>query len=476
MQTAAGGSLQLTSEEQKYLEWSKMTPEQKREYRTNRAKSHLQSGPNITNFWEAFQTYIGNRDPKNPHLQTGEAPNPGMRNPKDIIRLFRATGTSGKFKPSLDGTPEFTGQWFTDNIRKPLRYASSTFKKAKISKESNPIELQVVEIPASEINKYKASELLKGRTDIEYEPTEDFLIPLNYPRQKYPIEGLTGNLLQDMRLKLPIEKQGGKMNIIEKFKKGSGIHIKKENRGKFTDYCGGKVTSECIAKGKNSSNPVIRKRATFAANARKWKHKSGGQIVKEFKIRQKFQQGGSVDWGSIASNVLNAGVQTYSANKQIDAQTKLSNADLDKKYSQMIQSLQEMNREKQKEYWMNWVNNVKNGQTLENMSPEVLKHFGQNQIGWQMGNAKDETSKQKRANDDAATSQKTANYVQLFGSVANTALNAFGQYMANRQKNTPTVQQTPVTQQLNTTPQSNIQFNNPSLNDTLYQANNYNFV
>jgi hypothetical protein len=59
-------------------------------------------------------------------------------------------------------------------------------------------------------------------------------------------------------------KQGGKMNIIEKFKKGHKIHIKKANRGKFTEYCGGKVTSECIARGKNSSNPAIRKRATFA--------------------------------------------------------------------------------------------------------------------------------------------------------------------------------------------------------------------
>lgn len=62
-------------------------------------------------------------------------------------------------------------------------------------------------------------------------------------------------------------------NIIMSFKKGgSGIHIKKENRGKFTSYCGGKVTSACIARGKASSNPTIRKRATFAANARKWKH------------------------------------------------------------------------------------------------------------------------------------------------------------------------------------------------------------
>lgn len=63
-----------------------------------------------------------------------------------------------------------------------------------------------------------------------------------------------------------------------KFKKGNKIHIKKANRGKFTDYCGGEVTNECIQRGKHSSNPAVRKRATFAANARKWKHKEGGQI------------------------------------------------------------------------------------------------------------------------------------------------------------------------------------------------------
>lgn len=67
-------------------------------------------------------------------------------------------------------------------------------------------------------------------------------------------------------------------NIISSLKKGSKIHIKKENRGKFTDYCGGKVTSECIARGKSSPNPAIRKRATFAANARKWKHAEGGVL------------------------------------------------------------------------------------------------------------------------------------------------------------------------------------------------------
>lgn len=70
-----------------------------------------------------------------------------------------------------------------------------------------------------------------------------------------------------------IKKEGGVLSA------KSGIHIKKENRGKFTSYCGGKVTSECIARGKRSSNPAIRKRATFAANARRWKHQYGGKIV-----------------------------------------------------------------------------------------------------------------------------------------------------------------------------------------------------
>ena len=61
-------------------------------------------------------------------------------------------------------------------------------------------------------------------------------------------------------------------NTVDIFKKGNKIKIKKENRGKFTEYCNGKVTSECIQRGKNSPDPKIRKRATFAANARKWNH------------------------------------------------------------------------------------------------------------------------------------------------------------------------------------------------------------
>lgn len=78
--------------------------------------------------------------------------------------------------------------------------------------------------------------------------------------------------------KLFLLKSGGL--FIQSDKKGNKIHIKKKNRGKFTDYCGGKVTSACISKGKNSPNPTIRKRATFAANSRKWKHQEGGILNK----------------------------------------------------------------------------------------------------------------------------------------------------------------------------------------------------
>lgn len=63
--------------------------------------------------------------------------------------------------------------------------------------------------------------------------------------------------------------KGPLSDLIHILKKGGRIHIKKKNRGKFTEYCGGKVTEECIAKGKKSKDPKIRKRATFAANARK---------------------------------------------------------------------------------------------------------------------------------------------------------------------------------------------------------------
>lgn len=101
------------------------------------------------------------------------------------------------------------------------------------------------------------------------------------------LEDRAGNIdtQNDLMTMANFSAYGGPINIFgnegHEFAKGGGIHIKKANRGKFTEYCGGKVTSECIAKGKRSSDPAVRKRATFAANARKWKHSNGGYLYDE---------------------------------------------------------------------------------------------------------------------------------------------------------------------------------------------------
>lgn len=88
------------------------------------------------------------------------------------------------------------------------------------------------------------------------------------------IGGSLGSNIQNAIV--PAQEQTLTVSPMNTFKDGGGIHIKKANRGKFTKYCGGKVTSACIAKGKRSSSPAVRKRAVFAQNARKFKHSYGG--------------------------------------------------------------------------------------------------------------------------------------------------------------------------------------------------------
>ena len=55
---------------------------------------------------------------------------------------------------------------------------------------------------------------------------------------------------------------------------GGRIHIKPENRGKFTATM--KRTGKTAEELSHSSNPLTRKRAVFALNARKWNKAEGG--------------------------------------------------------------------------------------------------------------------------------------------------------------------------------------------------------
>ena len=60
------------------------------------------------------------------------------------------------------------------------------------------------------------------------------------------------------------------------FAKGGTIHINPENKGKFTETKRrtGKTTEELT----HSKNPLTRKRAIFAQNAKKWHHAFGGEL------------------------------------------------------------------------------------------------------------------------------------------------------------------------------------------------------
>lgn len=70
-----------------------------------------------------------------------------------------------------------------------------------------------------------------------------------------------------------INKESDKL-LYKLYKKGGGIHIKPENRGKFTATM--KRTGKTAEQLAHSKNPLTRKRAIFAINSRKWKHLFGG--------------------------------------------------------------------------------------------------------------------------------------------------------------------------------------------------------
>lgn len=71
---------------------------------------------------------------------------------------------------------------------------------------------------------------------------------------------------------IPMFRKGSK--LLPRCKSGSGIHIKKENRGKFTASAkkAGQSVQEHARSVLNNPNstPLQRKRANFARNSAKW--------------------------------------------------------------------------------------------------------------------------------------------------------------------------------------------------------------
>jgi hypothetical protein len=77
------------------------------------------------------------------------------------------------------------------------------------------------------------------------------------------------NIIANMAMGGEMYSLGGRLMNNPIYAEG-GIHIKPENKGKFnaTKARTGKTTEELT----HSKNPLTRKRAIFAQNAKKWKH------------------------------------------------------------------------------------------------------------------------------------------------------------------------------------------------------------
>lgn len=102
-----------------------------------------------------------------------------------------------------------------------------------------------------------------------YHPTFSIESKYSGNKSQYNPKGLVGGRWVGEDIFLPAPWQlNDKARL--RYRNGGSIHIKPENRGKFTATM--KRTGKSAEELSHSSNPLTRKRAIFALNARKWHH------------------------------------------------------------------------------------------------------------------------------------------------------------------------------------------------------------
>lgn len=107
-------------------------------------------------------------------------------------------------------------------------------------------------------------------------------------------------------------EKGWNIPIKEQYKNGGkmSIHIKPENRGKFnaTKKRTGKTTEELT----HSKNPLTRKRAIFAQNAKKWKHANGGELLGLDYYTNQLYDGGPLNSPMVSRSIINPNLTAQS--------------------------------------------------------------------------------------------------------------------------------------------------------------------
>ena len=186
--------------------------------------------------------------------------------PKQTIKVTHATDSEEPLRLFFDKRYDVTreganpfGVWYQGKWGQP-RTAATNSLPGKAEKAARARKV-------FEDRKYK----LTGEVTLDKPLTTVGEVPnrstLSYDAEKMGADGIIYNNVYDNGYDNNQVILSHKLHVPSN-KKGSKIHIKKNNRGKFREYCGGEVTNECIQKAKKSENPTLRKRATFAQNAR----------------------------------------------------------------------------------------------------------------------------------------------------------------------------------------------------------------
>jgi hypothetical protein len=111
------------------------------------------------------------------------------------------------------------------------------------------------------------------------------------------------------------------------------IHIKKSHEGKFTEFK--KRTGETTEEAKHSSDPHVRKMATFAANAKTWKHQQGGSLQIPYAYQpaigtsKNYMSGYGTGYGSAMqfnnTSPFDQYIKSQSANSELEESQSMAN-------------------------------------------------------------------------------------------------------------------------------------------------------
>jgi len=167
-----------------------------------------------------------------------------------------------------------TGNKFTKDIDAIAKMENKFTKKAESGDKYSKTMANLM-LPTLAMKKEKLNELQKYviANNEERKALKNGMIPSKNNGMSGP-QGMPDQSQNEMVM----AKHGAQMPIYDEeaveYKDG-GIHIKPENRGKFTAYKErtGKTTAEAL----QSPNAHVRQMANFARNAAKWKHEMGGE-------------------------------------------------------------------------------------------------------------------------------------------------------------------------------------------------------